>query len=68
MATERLPHADEPPVTVRRLSDDEARRAGISDSDMTIVARQGNTEEFLAFLDTLPAADAVVPQNDADPR
>ncbi len=39
--------------TVRELSPEEIRRAHVSDEDITIVARQNSSEEFLAFLDSL---------------
>ena len=43
--------------SVRRLSREELRRAGLEGYEPRIVARQQSTEEFLAFLDTIPAAD-----------
>jgi len=42
--------------TVRELSPEEIRRAHVSDEDITIVARQNSSEEFLAFLDSLDVA------------
>jgi len=43
--------------SVRLLSREESRRAGLEGYEPRIVARQQSTEEFLAFLDTIPAAD-----------
>ncbi len=45
--------------SVRLLSREESRRAGLEGYEPQIVARQQSTEEFLAFLDTIPAADEV---------
>ncbi len=43
--------------SVRLLSREESRHAGLEGYEPQIVARQQSTEEFLAFLDTIPAAD-----------
>jgi len=45
--------------SVRLLSREESRRAGLEGYELQIVARQQSTEEFLAFLDTIPATDEV---------
>ncbi len=47
--------------SVRRLSREESRRAGLEDYEPRIVACQHSTEEFLAFLDTIPSVDDVAP-------
>ncbi len=76
MATHPKPDNDHTPyldkatsdVVVRRLSADEISQANVSDADVDIVARQDSTEEFLAFLDGLPAADVPTASVDADSR
>jgi len=47
--------------SVRRLSREESRRAGLEGYEPQIVARQQSTDEFLAFLDTIPSTDDVAP-------
>ncbi len=47
--------------SVRRLSPEESRQAGLEGYEPRIIARQHSTEEFLAFLNSIPVDDDFTP-------
>ncbi len=56
-APEPVDRFDGDGYSIRRLSREESREAGLLGYEPQIVARQDSTEEFLTFLNSIPADD-----------